>query len=428
MATNRTRLLYALWLLCHDAQFWDRVRTFVRHTDFPPGPLRWLANLAIEHWGEHHRPLSEAIVALEAQDITPLDRTTPDEVKRVYRDLCDGFSLTEEERETVRPIAFDSLRLRRLGSRLDMAAQAVESGDPETARRALIDAGMDVRTPEPGLTLDHLPRVLSTPEPDPIPTGIIELDRAWKGGLHPGQLAMVLAPTGLGKSMFLCFLAARAWRANARVLYYTDELAASEVLMRIASAILKKPVRSVGPDQAMEAMHAVRNLRALDRAHIEVRFREAGSVTPADLRADLLASPFDMLIVDGDDMMRPRRRYDNRYMEYYDIYEGLRTFTEQEHVALWVSAQATRDAIDRAQTSLKYVGDSFWKARKAYFVLGLAQDRIEHKQDLPPMHVVVLKDSVYGSKGMRIVLQPTFGQGDSGWPGFVQYKKIWEHE
>lgn len=418
----RQRLLYALWLLCHDRIFYQKVRRFARPSDFPSGPLRWLARLALDTWEQHDCPLSGQLVALNAETVGPLDRTTASEVGRVYEELCREYAVEEEQRPAMREIALEALRLRRLGTRLDVAASAIESADPETAEKILLEAGLESKKPEQSLPLEAIDRILSIEEPDAIPTKIVALDQAWRGGIHPGQLAVVLAPTGVGKSMFLCYLAARAWRSNFRTVYYTDELSAEEILRRIVASILRRPIRDLEPEQVRENLQQIREQRSLDRAHLEVRFREAGSMVPADLRADLMADEFDVAMLDGDDLFRSRKRYDNRYMEYYDIYEGLRTTAELMNVAIWVSAQATREAIDRGTTSLRYIGDSFWKARKAYFVLGLAQEAIEPDRAIPPIHLTVLKDSVYGSRGLRVRLDPTFGRGDDGYPGFTQFR------
>ena len=59
---------------------------------------------------------------------------------------------------------------------------------------------------------------------NPITTGWKQIDDIAKGGLGKGELGVVVAPTGAGKSMVLVHLGAQAIKAGKNVLHYTLEL------------------------------------------------------------------------------------------------------------------------------------------------------------------------------------------------------------
>ena len=59
---------------------------------------------------------------------------------------------------------------------------------------------------------------------NPITTGWDEIDGICKGGLGNGELGVVIAPTGAGKSMVLVHLATQAILKGKTVVYYTLEL------------------------------------------------------------------------------------------------------------------------------------------------------------------------------------------------------------
>ena len=59
---------------------------------------------------------------------------------------------------------------------------------------------------------------------DPITTGWTEIDQICKDGLGKGELGVVIAPTGTGKSMVLVHLGAEALKAGKTVVQYTLEL------------------------------------------------------------------------------------------------------------------------------------------------------------------------------------------------------------
>jgi len=72
---------------------------------------------------------------------------------------------------------------------------------------------------------------------DPVTTGWRHIDEASLGGLGKGELGVVVAPTGAGKSMALVHLGAQALILGKNVLHYTLELADTVVASRYDSAI-----------------------------------------------------------------------------------------------------------------------------------------------------------------------------------------------
>ena len=68
---------------------------------------------------------------------------------------------------------------------------------------------------------------------NPVATGLEKLDskHILNGGLGKGELGVICAPTGIGKSHFLTMLGANGLRNKKNVLHYTFEL--SEVISGI---------------------------------------------------------------------------------------------------------------------------------------------------------------------------------------------------
>ena len=77
---------------------------------------------------------------------------------------------------------------------------------------------------------------------NPITTGWSEIDGLCKGGLGKGELGVVIAPTGAGKSMVLVHLGAEALKQGKTVVHYTLELADTVVAGRYDSCITKIPL------------------------------------------------------------------------------------------------------------------------------------------------------------------------------------------
>ena len=72
---------------------------------------------------------------------------------------------------------------------------------------------------------------------NPVTTGWEPIDEISKGGLGKGELGVVIAPTGAGKSMVLVHLGSKALQEGKNVVHYTLELADTVVAGRYDSCI-----------------------------------------------------------------------------------------------------------------------------------------------------------------------------------------------
>ena len=78
-----------------------------------------------------------------------------------------------------------------------------------------------------------------------IPFDLEFFNRITKGGLPPKTLNIALAGTGVGKSLFMCHLAANYLMQNKNVLYITLEMAEERIAERIDANLMNLDVQSV---------------------------------------------------------------------------------------------------------------------------------------------------------------------------------------
>ena len=77
---------------------------------------------------------------------------------------------------------------------------------------------------------------------NPSSTGWDEIDAICKNGLGKGELGVVIAPTGAGKSMVLTHLGAQALQQGRTVVHYTLELSDTTIASRYDSCITGVPL------------------------------------------------------------------------------------------------------------------------------------------------------------------------------------------
>lgn len=436
---NQDIEFHTAWLLMRDKEFLKQ-NAKLPAAIFPRGPLRYLVDLALLNWEATRSVLSATIVNVAtANDPSGLRKNQTDAARviDVFNDLENGYAVDAQSIVAVRKYARQWLEQKLLSTSIDRASDAYNRGDL-TRARSLLDhsrlADDDLRE-SVGLestTADFL-SVSRTIAPGALPTGFKQLDDAWDGGYRKQEIGLILAPTGIGKSMMLSFLASQAFWSGADILYYTYELTVNQIRDRIALAILGKGVKYATRPWKTELKDAASTRGvAVPTSKIDVR---GGDMTWPDLEADLEEYKLtngkypDLLILDSADDIRPMNPERALHEQLKTAYTRLRSIAKQKGIAIWSSGQLNRESVEKARVNLKQIADAFAKAQRVHYVLAFTQTQREREDPGgAKMHMYVLKDSLYGTTGADFELKPYFGPGnpkDSGYPGF--FVELAEH-
>ena len=423
---------YAAWLICHDADF-ARQNANLRVEVFPRGSLRYLVGLALREWRDHRVPLTEAAVNVATEnDAAALRRSATDkkQAREVYKMLQEGYTVEADGLASVRDFARQWIERRHILLAAEQAGEAAGKGKLDEARTILGTAQLfgeqatHNRARLNANSKDFL-AVLRKPKPGAFSLGLPELDKAWEGGYRRGDLGMILAPTGVGKSMFLCHLAAQAFWLGAYVLYYTFELTPVQIRDRIALAILERGKSQIKGDWGTEVLRAAQTygLPAAPPTQIDIR---GDMITWPGLIADLEECKAtngkypDLLLLDSADDIVPLHQRDRTHEQLKDAFVFMRTeIAQRRRIRTWTSGQLNREAVEKARVNLKNIGDAFAKAQKSHYVLGMSQTQQDREHiDGPKLSIYVLKDSNHGTAGASLECAAMFGHGNDGYPGF----------
>lgn len=418
---------HTLWLMLHDEEFMRT--TDVPANVFPRGSARFIADLAATTWDSHRTLVDDTLFDLAVEgDTTALKRsaTDVDQAVAAYVNL-DNFAIQPQSLPVARERCREWVENRVLELQVARASQAIDQGRPSDAR-AHIGAMLSVRrngyAGGEHINVDQIP-LRKAPLPGAIPTGLEALDRAWEGGYRPGELGMVAAATGVGKSMMLCAMAAEAYWRGANVLYYTFELSAQQIKERIMAGILQKSYMSI-TDWQDELLNTGQNLYGLNippGSDIDIRTEpQTWPEIMSDLeqyKRDWGKYP-DVLMLDSADDVAPLSESDQaEHAQLKKTFTWLRDQTMSKNLRVWTSAQLTRDAVEKAYVNLKNIGGAYAKAQKSHYVLGFAQtDHQRNDPAGPKMMLYVLKDSLHGTGHGALELKANFGFGGNGYPGY----------
>jgi RecA/RadA recombinase len=209
---------------------------------------------------------------------------------------------------------------------------------------------------------------------NPITTGWRDIDEISKGGLGKGELGVVVAPTGAGKSMVLVHLGAQAVKAGKNVLHYTLELADTVVGGRYDAAITGVELKNL----AVFKEKIYDEIREIDGKLIikEYPTRSASIQTIKNHIEKLKRRDFspDMIIVDYGDLIRPEKGgKDEKRHQLETIYEELRGIAQICECPIWTASQTNRSGINAEVITMESISEAFNKCFVADFIFTVSR-------------------------------------------------------
>ena len=232
-----------------------------------------------------------------------------------------------------------------------------------------------------------------------ISTGIPELDtqKVFNGGSGRGELHVVIAPTGVGKSHFLTMIGANAMRAGKNVLYFTFELSEAKVGIRFDSNFT-----DIDSNEIYEQKDVVSEFYATNQlGRLKVKYFPTNSPTINTLRAHIEKLALrgfvpDVVLVDYADIMRSSRQYDSPRHELKLLYEELRAFAEERNVALWTASQSNREGSTVEVVDMNNMSESYAKAFIADVIVTLSRKASERAGGFGRLYVAKNRNGLDG--------------------------------
>ena len=198
-----------------------------------------------------------------------------------------------------------------------------------------------------------------------IPTGFPLLDQSTvlDGGLAHGELGVVMAPTGGGKSFMLVNFGYGALAAGKNVVHYTFELSETHVGNRYDSRITSIPTKELRSRMGEAETHLA-NFNGGQLFIKEYPPKVATINTIKFHMGRLLSNGFspDLIIIDYGDLMKSRRGYDQKRFELESIFEDLRALSMEMKLPIWTATQSNRDGFNDDVITIDKVGEAINKA------------------------------------------------------------------
>ena len=218
-----------------DRTFLQQIADIIRPDYFESEANSWILEIILDHFITYKSPPTKDVIKVKITDIQNdvLKASILEQLKDVFRFMeSDDLSFVKNEilkfckNQEIKRAIMDSVSLLQQGN-FDQIKSKIDSA---------MKAGSDTN-----IGLDYkkdIARRYNQAARHCTPTGWDVIDDLMDGGLAHGELGVVMAPAGIGKSWLLINIGANAMRSGKTVLHYTLELNEDYVGQRYDSVIM----------------------------------------------------------------------------------------------------------------------------------------------------------------------------------------------
>jgi hypothetical protein len=381
--------------LITDVKFLEQVSEITKPTFFESQANQWIIGEVQHYFNEYRAVPTMEVFKIKVGEIEDkgLKQTVIEQLKSVYLQIgsedipyVKKEYLTFAKNQKVKEALFKSVELLKIGQYdqiIDTMMKASKVGVES-------DLGLDY--------IENFESILEDVKRDSCSTGWDVIDELMDGGLGPGELGVVMAPSGIGKSWFLSKIACSALQKGIDVLHYTLELSESYVGQRYTT-ILTGIQTSEHKERRDEVIRKIKQVPGRVRIkYYPPQFASAKTLAAHIEKVRQIGFNPKLIIIDYADLLKNGNgNRDGLYAELGGIYEELRGLSGETQIPVWTATQTNRAAIDYEVIGADSVGDSYKKVQTADFIMSVSRKTKDKLSNTGRIHIVKNR---FGPDGM----------------------------
>jgi len=294
----------------------------------------------------------------------------------------------------VKDTALNFCKQQNLRKTMSEALKIIDKGDFESYDKIadMVNTSLQVGATDDDIVdiFDDLDNALDIDPRIPIPTGISGLDDLLKGGIGTGELGMILAPTGVGKSTILTKFANTAANTGHKVVQIFFEDTQTQIRQKHFTCWsgFSSDQQTESPEMKLQTISKARECQERENfGGLKIIRMENYNTTVSDVKRKLLklqsqGFKADLVVIDYVDCMIADRSkgYDEEWKGEGSVIRQLDAMCYDLNVALWTASQGNRSSISADIVNVDDMGGSIKKAQTAHIILSIAKS-LEQKDN-----------------------------------------------
>jgi replicative DNA helicase len=223
----------------------------------------------------------------------------------------------------------------------------------------------------------NIDQVLDEDYRHPIPMGIPGIDRLLKGGLAKGEIGVILAPTGVGKSTVLTKIANHAFNLGNNVLqiFFEDN---PKVIQRKHYTLWTK----IHPDELSEkrdeVIKKVKDIEESMSNKLIMTKLPSDTVTMSQIKNQIRkmvadGNKIDMVLLDYIDCVVPDRNLGDEWKSEGSVMRAFEAMCHEMDLVGWTATQGNRSSISSEVVTTDQMGGSIKKAQVGHVIITVAK-------------------------------------------------------
>jgi len=244
----------------------------------------------------------------------------------------------------------------------------------EMVREALQVGEVDKGTED---VFHNLEDVLNDDFRHPIPMGVPSIDKLLKGGLAKGEIGVILAPTGVGKSTLLTKMANHAYNLGYNVLqiFFEDN---PKIIQRKHFTLWT----GISPDELANqkemVMKKVIEIKETLPNRLILKKLPSDTMTMLQIKNQIRkmiaeGNKIDMVLLDYIDCVVPDKNLGDEWKSEGSVMRGFEAMCHELNLVGWTATQGNRSSISSEVVTTDQMGGSIKKAQVGHVIISVAK-------------------------------------------------------
>jgi replicative DNA helicase len=264
---------------------------------------------------------------------------------------------------------------------MDKAQKIITQGDFESYDKVegLVRDALQVGEIDKGQTdiFANLDTVLDEDYRHPIPMGIKGIDKLLKGGLAKGEIGVILAPTGVGKTTILSKISNTAFNLGYNVLqiFFEDN---PKIIQRKHFTMWT----GIEPDNLVqnkeEVMSKITEIKETMQNRLVLKKLASDTMTMSQIKNQvrkMIADgiKIDMVLLDYIDCVLPESSSKDEWKAEGSVMRGFEAMCHELDLVGWTATQGNRSSISAEVVTTDQMGGSIKKAQVGHVIISVAK-------------------------------------------------------
>ena len=297
-----------------------------------------------------------------------------DTIKKIKDAPIDGVGFVQEK-------ALKFCKQQELQKVMGKAQKIIDGGEFENydTLEEMVKTALQVGAKDTTMldVFSNLEQVLEDDYRHPIPMGIPGIDRLLKGGLAKGEIGVILAPTGVGKSTILTKMANHAFNLGFNVLqiFFEDN---PKVIQRKHFTLWTKIHPDDLSEKRDEVMAKVREIEESMPNKLIMKKLPSDTMTMLQIKNQIRKMvsdgiKVDMIVLDYIDCIVPDKNLGDEWKSEGSVMRAFEAMCHEMNIVGWTATQGNRASISSEVVTTDQMGGSIKKAKVGHVIISVAK-------------------------------------------------------